>query len=86
MQQPTKEEQKVLDEWNEMNASQTQHNVFYTTYKSSLLRAIESHHKREIVKFWVLMDFIPKGDEYVLCWKKRVMPLDDEDLKKIYGT
>ena len=86
MEQPTKEEKEVLGSWAESNRALVDRKVYRSISKRMILASIERTYKREIVKYWTITDVMPNSDGgFLMCWEKRMFPLDDEGLEKIFG-
>ena len=85
MSELTDKEKKALANWDKGNEGLVKSEAYFDVYKSQVICAIERNYHKEIIKFWQITDILPKGDKYLLCWKKRMFPLDDEGLEKIFG-
>lgn len=53
--------------------------------KSLVIRMLETRYKTEIIREWAITDLVLNGDTALVEWKKRVVPLTDEELKNKYG-
>ena len=54
-------------------------------FRSSVITAIESRYKTEIIKEYFIEDFTINSDKVLVKWKKRFQPLDKQQLKDKYG-
>lgn len=54
-------------------------------YKSSVIRAIESRYRAQVIREWRISDFVIHADQILCKWGKRFSPLSDEDLMEQYG-
>jgi hypothetical protein len=53
--------------------------------KSSTLKILESRYKTEIIRDWTIVDFTINGNDVLINWKKRFVPLSKKELKDEYG-
>lgn len=54
-------------------------------YRSTTIAVLEMQYKTEIIKEYYIEDFVANGDKTLIKWKKRLYPLDKEQLKNMYG-
>lgn len=54
-------------------------------FRSTVLRAIESRYKPEIIRAYTITDFVANGDKVLVKWNPRLNPLTDDELKANYG-
>lgn len=49
-------------------------------------RMLQRNCKVEFTKEYYPENIIPSGDSFIVKWKKRYMPISQEELDKIYNT
>lgn len=54
-------------------------------YRSTIIKAIESRYKPEIIRVYCVSDFVVNGEKVLVNWKPRFVELSDQDLKDNYG-
>lgn len=50
-------------------------------YRATVLNDIMRKYKKEIIREWVAIDFVPNADKVLVKWQKRMMPLSDKELE-----
>jgi hypothetical protein len=53
-------------------------------YKEIIIQIIELNYKTEILKDYYIDDLVINKEKVLINWKKRYLPLSDEELKKRY--
>jgi hypothetical protein len=53
-------------------------------YKEIVIQIIELNYKTEILKDYYIDDLVINKEKVLINWKKRYLPLSDEELKKRY--
>lgn len=54
-------------------------------HKSFIKKAIELCYKKEIVRQYMVSDFVVNGNKVLIKWDERLQPLSDIELKEKYG-
>lgn len=57
---------------------------WFGLHKKSILAMLESRFAREAIRGYGIKEIVPNGDEFLIHWYKRIIPLTDEQLKEIY--
>ena len=66
-----KQSMEILGFWDEIS-------------KKSIIHALETRYKDEILKEWCITDIVPNGDKFLFKWAKRFLPLTDKEVKLKY--
>jgi hypothetical protein len=53
-------------------------------YKEIVIQIIELNYKTEILKDYYIDDLVINKEKVLINWKKRYLPLSNEELKKRY--
>lgn len=54
-------------------------------YKKSILSIIESNTSPEIIRDMYISDLVMNGDKVLIKWNKRLYPLNDDEMEKLFG-
>ncbi len=49
--------------------------------KQSLIQSFMATYRKEVVMTWLIVDIVINGDKILLKWKKRIIPLTEQDYK-----
>lgn len=53
-------------------------------YKATILKILERGFNPNVIKEYGISEIIPHGNEFLIHWYKRIIPLTDEQLKEMY--
>jgi len=68
-----------------LHLKSAEHSFWDERHKASVIRAIERTYQRGILRDYGIADITIHGDQVLIKWYKRHIPLTDEELKEQYG-